>query len=133
MKTIFRHFIIDTFSLFTASQIAQGMQFDLGFKTLFLAGIAVTLVSIVAKPVINLLLLPLNLITFGLFHWVASGIVLYLVTLLVKNFKIVFFSYGGFSNKWIDLPSLYFEGVLAFVAFSFVVSIISSFIYWLIK
>ena len=133
MKRILRHFIIDTFCLWVVSQTANGMVFERGFITLLVAGMGLTGVSLLAKPVINLMLLPINLITFGLFRWVASAVMLYLVTLIVKDFKIAFFSFTGFASKWIDIPSLHFEGALAFIGFSFILSIITSFIYWLIK
>src|SRR3989344_2481779 len=115
MKRILRHFIIDTFCLWVVSQTANGMVFERGFITLLVAGMGLTGVSLLAKPVINLMLLPINLITFGLFRWVASAVMLYLVTLIVKDFKIAFFSFTGFASKWIDIPSLHFEGALAFI------------------
>ncbi len=133
MKRILRHFVVDTFSFWAVSQIAAGLVFQEGFKTLIIAGAALTIVSLLAKPVINLLLLPLNLVTFGLFRWVASAVVLYLVTLIVKDFKIEGFLYAGFSNKWIDIPAIQLSGIGAFIAFAFLLSFITSFIYWLIK
>lgn len=133
MKKVLRHFVIDTYSLWLTSLFASGIVFGKGFHTLLLAGIGVTLVTVIAKPVINLLLLPLNLVTFGIFRWVAAAIVLFLVTLLVKDFMIVSFAFPGISNKWIELPALTFHGVFAFVGYSFILSIITSTIYWLIK
>lgn len=133
MKSILRHFAVDTYCLWLTSNFASGMIFNQGVKTLVIAGIAVTFVSVFAKPVINLLLLPLNMITFGLFKWVASAVVLYIVTLLIKDFKISQFNYTGLSSKWFDIPVLHFEGLLAFIAFSFVLSVLTSLIYWLIK
>mgnify|MGYP001578587732 CR=1 FL=1 len=90
-------------------------------------------VSLLAKPIINMLLIPLNLITFGLFRWVSSAVVLYIVTLIVKDFKLVAFSFVGYSSKWIDIPALNFQGLWAYVAFAFILSIITSFVYWVIK
>jgi len=133
MKTILRHFVIDTYCLYLVSIIASGMQFGNGFSTLLLAGFAITIVSIFAKPIINILLLPINLITFGLFRWVASSIVLYLTTLIVHSFKIIYFHFPGLSSKWIDIPNLDFSGILSYIGFSFLLSLVSSFIYWLIK
>lgn len=133
MKRLLRHFVIDTYALWLTSRVASGMLFEKGFMTLFLAGIGITLVSLFAKPIINLLLLPLNLLTFGFFRWVGSAIILFLVTLIVKDFKILYFTYSGLSNKWLDIPVLHFKGFLAFVAFSFIISVLTSFIYWLIK
>ena len=133
MKTLFRHFVIDTYSLWLTSRLASGMVFDDGLKTLFIAGLAVTFVSLIAKPVINLFLLPINLITFGLFRWVGVAVILYLVTLLVKSFHISSFMFNGLNNKWLEIPALHVNGYLSFILFSFILSLITSFIYWLIK
>lgn len=133
MKKLLRHYALDTFSLWTVSNLASGIIFEKGVQTLFISGIALSAVFFFAKPVINLLLLPLNLVTFGLFRWVSSAVVLYLVTLIIKEFKISTFIFSGFSSKWIDVPSIHFNGFLAFIAFSFLLSFITSFLHWLMK
>lgn len=133
MKHLIRNYVVDTYALWVTSQAAQGMIFEGGYKTLFIAGLALMGVSLLAKPIINLMLLPLNLVTFGLFRWVSFAIVLYLVTLIVKQYKITSFVYAGLQSKWLDIPALHFEGMWAFIAFSFILSMITSFIYWVIK
>ena len=133
MKRIIRHYTLDTFSLWLITNIASGIVFEKGIQTLLISGIALTAVFFFAKPVINLLLLPINLITFGFFRWVSSAVVLYLVTLIIKEFKIVFFSFPGFTGKWIDIPAINLKGILAYIAFSFLLSLVTSFLYWLMK
>lgn len=133
MKRLLRSFAIYTIALYVASQVAQGITFAEGPKTIVLAGIALTLSSFLAKPVINILLLPINLVTFGLFSWLSSAVVLFLVTLLVGGFSISGFNYPGYSSVWIDLPALAFGGILAFVAFGLVISLITTLVHWLIK
>ncbi len=133
MKRILRHFVIDSVSIFLVSSIASGMVFSKGIETLLLTGLGLTIASLIAKPVINILLLPVNLITFGLFRWVSAVAVLYIVTLVVPGFLITGFTFSGFSNIWLDIPSIAFAGFLAVAAFSLLHSLISSFIYWLIK
>lgn len=133
MKRIIRHYIIDTLSIYAVSHIAEGMNFAKGWEDLLLAGAALTVVSILAKPVISILLLPINLITFGLFRWVASAITLYIVTLVVPGFSITGFVFPGYSTQWFALPPLSFSGLFAFIAFSFVLSLIISIVHWVIK
>lgn len=133
MKRILRLYTIDTFCLWVTAQVASGIVFTNGYKTLFLAGLGMMMVSIFAKPVINMLLLPLNIITFGLFRWVSSAIIFYLVTLLVKDFKVLEFRFNGFENAWLPIPVLYFDGIIAFIGFGLIYSILTSFIYWLTK
>ena len=133
MKRILRHYVIDTICLYAISKMAGGMEFGNGISTLLLAGIAVTAVSIIGKPIINLLLLPINLITFGLFRWVASSFIIFLATLIVPAFKVLGFYFTGFSTKWFDLPSINLTGLAAYIGFSFLLSLLTSIIYWLIK
>jgi putative membrane protein len=89
MKTIIKHFIINTTSLYLVSLVISGIVFAQGTYSVLLAGIVLTLTSMVIKPIINILLLPINLITFGLFRWAGFAITLYLVTLIVPGFKIL--------------------------------------------
>ncbi|OGM18866.1 hypothetical protein A2686_05010 [Candidatus Woesebacteria bacterium RIFCSPHIGHO2_01_FULL_38_10] len=133
MKKVLRNYAIDTFSLWVVANIARGLIFENGIKTFLIAGFGVTIISHIAKPVINLLLLPLNLITFGIFRWVSSAIVIYVVSLVVDDFKVIAFNFSGFSSKWFDFPAINLQGTLSYIGFSFLLSIISSFIYWLIK
>ncbi len=133
MKRILRHFVIDTVSIFLVSSIASGLIFKNGIETLLLTGLGLTIASLIAKPVVNILLLPVNLLTFGLFRWVAAVAVLYIVTLVVPGFSVTGFNFGGYTSLWIDIPVVVLSGFLAYVAFSFLHSLIASFIYWLIK
>jgi len=131
MKLILKHFTIDTVSLYLASNIVSGIVFNRGIETLLLAGIGLSLASLVVKPVINIFMLPLNLITFGFFRWVSSAVAIYLVALVVPGFEILKFDFSGFQSIWFNIPAMSFEGVIAYIAFSFLISIISGSIYWL--
>ncbi|KKT65915.1 MAG: hypothetical protein UX25_C0026G0010 [Candidatus Woesebacteria bacterium GW2011_GWC2_45_9] len=133
MKTLLRHYVIDTVALYLASTATSGLIFAEGIKTLLLAGVGLMAASLVVRPLINLLILPLNLITFGLFKWVSSAIALYLVSLVVPGFKIGNFVFLGLPTGWIDIPSFSLNGILAYVGFSFLLSLITSFMHWLIK
>lgn len=131
MKTVLKHFIINTVSLYLVSQAVSGMAFAQGSYTLLLAGTVLTLAAFVIKPIINILLLPINLITFGLFKWVGYAITLYIVTLVVPGFKLLDFIFKGYHSYWFSIPSISLSGVLAFVAFSFLISFVSSLAYWI--
>lgn len=133
MKSIIRHYIFDTLSLFLLSKIFSGMVFANGVYTLLFAGVVLMLSTLVVKPLINLLILPINLVTFGLFKWVSSVIALYIVTLVVPGFEITHMAYSGYSGLWLDIPAFNFTGIIAFVAFSFAISLFSSAMHWLVK
>lgn len=131
MRKILRAFIFHAGVLwFVATQIG-GIEFADTVKTLAFAAIALTLVETLLKPVVNLMLLPLNLVTLGTFRWVTNVLTLYLATVLVPGFKIVEFTYKGFQSGAVIIPEMHFGAFMAFIVLSFVVSFVTSFLFWL--
>lgn len=133
MKRILRYFVVDTLSLYIIANSSQGIIFNNGLLTLLMAGFVLSLATILVKPLINILLLPINLLTFNIFKWASSTIALYLVTLVVPGFIVSGFDFAGFSNQWIDIPAISLQGLLAFIVISFLLSVLSFIITWLIK
>jgi len=133
MKRLIRDYFIIVLALYFVNQIAKGMVFSNGYYTFLTACAYLTFAMVFGKPVINLLLLPLNLVTFGLFRWVSSAVALYIVSLLVKQFRIEYFLFSGYSSKWFDIPVINVKGLWAFIGFSFLLSMIVSFLHWLRK
>ena len=133
MRTILKHFLVNTVSLYLVSLIISGIVFADGTYSLLLAGLVLTVTTLIIRPIINILLLPINLITFGLFRWVGYAITLYIVTLIVPGFKLVDFAFKGFSSYWFSIPSVTLNGILAFIAFSLLIFFISSLLHWILK
>ena len=133
MKRILRHYLIDTFTLYLVSRATEGLVFEKGIESILLAGAGLAVTTMLVRPIVNILLLPINLITFGLFKWISSAITLFLVTIVVPGFRIAGFHFLGFSTSAFSLPAFSLEGVFAYIGFSFFISIVSSIIYWIIK
>jgi putative membrane protein len=133
MRGLLKRFIIDSISLYLISQATTGLNFKEGYYTLVLTAFALMLTTLVVKPVISLLLLPLNLVTLGLFKWVTYAITFYLVTLVVPGFSLGEFVFKGISSYWFVVPPLHLNGILAFLAFAFVISFVSSVLHWVFK
>ena len=60
----------------------------MNWVTLLLASLVLTLLQKVAKPVLKLLFLPINIVTLGLFSLVINVFLLWLATYLVPGFRI---------------------------------------------
>ncbi len=133
MRGLIKSFIIATGSLYIVSSVVNGMVFANGTQTLLLTGAVLMLTTLIVRPIINILLLPINLVTFGLFKWISYAVTLYLVTLIAPGFEILDFVFKGYNSYWVSLPSLSLSGVLAFIAFSFLISGVSSVGHWIFK
>ena len=133
MKKLLRSFFISLLALYIANHHFGGLVFEKGIETLLITSAALSITTLIGRPIINLLLLPINLVTFGIFRFLSSAVILYLVTLIVKEFRIERFYYQGLSTMWFDIPEINVEGLLAFVGFALIVSVITSFTYWIRK
>lgn len=133
MRRIIRAWVLETGSLYIASQIASGMYFEQGLKTLAIAGIALGVSSTLVKPALNILILPLNLVTFGIFRWVSNVIILYMVALLVAGFEVTSFAFPGLATDYFSIPPIFLRGIWGYVGHSLLLSVLGSFFYWLTK
>jgi putative membrane protein len=104
-----------------------------GFATYLVAGLVLTLLLMILKPILNVLALPLNIITLGLFSFVINVIIFYILTVLVVGIIISSFTFPGFSFAGFIVPKIYFNTFFAFVLVSFLQSFMVSFLSWLIK
>lgn len=133
MKRILRSVFINAASIWLISFVVAGVVLEKGFETLFVTAFALGLINLLVKPVINILLLPINLVTLGTFRWVINVAALYVVTVVVPDFKIVPFEFVGFSYQGIVIPAFSFNLILSFVVITFLISLVSSFLFWLSK
>ena len=133
MKKYLRSFLITSASLFISSRFIETVTFAESEKTIFLAGLAITLVNLFIKPVLNLLLLPVNLLTLGLFRWLVNVFAFYLVILIVPGFKIDAFLFPGFEHSGFVFPSVQLSFFWTLVLVSFIISFVSSLLYWVFK
>ena len=60
----------------------------MNWVTLLLASLVLTILQKVAKPILKLLFLPINIVTLGLFSLVINVFLLWLATYLVPGFQI---------------------------------------------
>ena len=133
MKSILKSLLINIISFWIVVQWVNGFSFGKGNETLFLSALVLGLINLFIKPLINILMLPINLITLGTFRWVVNVAALFLVTLIIPDLKIIGFNFTGLNLGSIYLPAYSTGGFLAIVLNSLLLSLISSFFYWLIK
>lgn len=133
MKTILRALFINATILFLASRIYPGLLYDGQFKTLLLAAIALTVLNRFIKPVIKLLLLPINLITLGLFGWVAQVLTLFILTRLVSGFAVVGFYFVGWTSNGFVVPAMNISPFISYVLASITLSLLTQILGWLLR
>lgn len=133
LKKYLRSFVFNTGSLWLAAFLFEGVNFAGDYRTVLSAGLALTLANLIVRPLVKLLLLPINLLTLGAFRWLANVAALYLTTVIVPQFSISGVSFAGYSSHGFVVPAFSTGAFWGFVFVSFFISFIVSLIYWLIK
>lgn len=127
MKKLVKIFSREVVALYIATQIAQGIQFENYLEGIFIAGIALAAAQYVVKPIVNMLLLPINLATLGLFRFLSHAITLFIVDVALNQFVVTSFHITGFTSKFFDMPTIDLPGgPLAYVGFSVILFVITS-------
>ena len=86
MKIIL-HWVLISVSVWLASQLVAGVSLDPIWVSLTV-GACLTLFNTFIKPIIKVLTLPINLITFGLFSLVINGILFWYLGTVIKGFMV---------------------------------------------
>jgi len=133
MKTVIRNIVFYSFSLFALTQTLSGVKISGGVETYFLGGIALSLIFLLIKPILNILTLPLNIVTLGTFSFFTNVIILYLLTIFVPKIKVSSFIFQGISYAGFTIPRTDVNQLLAFIVSGLALSAIITFLTWLIK
>lgn len=131
VRPLLRSFVYTGAALLIVNSLSGGLHYAKGAETFVLASAAISIGNHFVRPFLNIILLPINLITLGLFRWVTSVLMLYVVTKLIPGFSISSFDFNGFAWQGIIFPEIHLTGILALLIVSFVISFISSFLFWL--
>jgi putative membrane protein len=131
VKPFIRNSLFNAFSIFFLSQVLPGVRVDGGIITFLLGGVALTFLFRLLRPVLNLLSMPLNLVTLGFFSFLTNVIIFYLLTILVVGISITSFTFPGISYMGFVIPEIYFNTLFAFIIVSFLQSVSVSFLNWL--
>jgi putative membrane protein len=133
MKAITRGVVIYSLALYFLPMLIPGLKISGGLLTFLIGGIALMLMFLVLKPILNIISFPINLITLGLFSMITNAFILYLLVQFVSGISIVPFSYPASEVLGFAVPKISFSLFFAYVYTAFMLSFIDSFFSWLIK
>gem|GEM_PF-152389 len=133
MKVFLRHILINLGALYLVDQIYPGFTIQTGISIFLTAAVVWFFLNKIVKPIIKLLLLPINLITMGFFSWAVSVLTLFLLKTVVVGVSISSYDFPGFSSQGFSIPSFYINLFFSYLVISILLNLVQSSINWLIK
>lgn len=111
------------------TEIYQGFVIHGGWQTVFFAGLILTLLTLIVKPLLKILFIPVNLLTFGLFSWVINVLVVYFLTLLIQTVYVRPWMFSGFSFQGFVIPGVQVTYLVSLILATFLMTFISNMLF----
>lgn len=128
MKIIIRSITTNLAALYLTDVIIAGFIIQKKLSIFLIAAATLTLLNKLIKPIIKLLLLPINLITLGLFSWVIAVITIFILTLLIDGVSITPFTFPGLEFQGFIIPTIKINLFISYTISSLTIYTITSII-----
>lgn len=131
IKPLIQSFLMNLAALWTADFFLSG--FDLGdrWNVFIIAALVLILVNFIVKPALNLISLPINILTLGIFTWIINVLLVYIVVLLVDGIRLTagVLLLDRLGIIALTLPNIDLSKFMTLVVATFIIS----FINWLLR
>lgn len=128
MKHFIRMFLFQVVALWFTSQFIPTLVIIGALKSLLVAGLVLSLLMLIVRPLLSILFIPINLMTLGLLSWFVNVIVLYLLTVFVPEVTVRPWQFPGFSWSGFSTPPFFISYVLALIITSLVLTCLTNFL-----
>ncbi|MBI4067143.1 phage holin family protein [Candidatus Gottesmanbacteria bacterium] len=133
MKRILRTFLYRLFALFATTQAITSFQLKGGLNSYIYTAAILGLLHLLVRPILKLVLFPVNLLTFGVFSWIINVIILFILVKITPYISIRPWVFPGISYGSLNLSSFDFNLWQTFVVISIFIGIIVNLLSWLSK
>lgn len=133
MKGLLRGFLVSLSSLWITSWLLPGLQFSGDLQILMIGALVFMVINFTVVPLLKILFLPLNLLTFGFFTWVINVISLFVLTRVITQFQLVPYDFPGMSLAGVMIPGLTLNTLQVAIVASLLIGLIMNLLKWLIR
>jgi len=107
-----------------------GVSYQANLSTLAWAAMILAVFNALLKPVLKLILMPINFLTLGLAGWAINVLILYLTTLVVPGFSVGGYSLGPFTWGGWFIPLVTFSATTGLIVAAFCLNLLTRLIGW---
>lgn len=128
MKGIAKNIFLNSFALFAASQMFQGLVIRGGFWTYVVGGLLLAIGFKILRPVLNIIALPFNIMTMGLFSILITSFILFLVTLIYNQIEVRSFHFAGIQLWGVEIHPFDVSLFLSYILISVTIYLVTKFL-----
>ncbi len=128
MRYLAQQYVILLTALFVSSSLFTGIVIKGGISQYLYDAVLLVLGFVLVRPIINIVALPFNALTLGVFSIFSTVIVLYLLTLTDRNFIIQPFVFNGITVSSLSIPSFHLNIILSYLIISVTIQLVYKFL-----
>ncbi|HBD02428.1 MAG: hypothetical protein UX38_C0008G0008 [Microgenomates group bacterium GW2011_GWC1_46_16] len=133
MRTLLVKMLSTMASFYLVQILIAGVRLDPTWQAYLSATLVFLIFNLLIAPIIRLLLLPINLLTLGLFGWIANVITLYLFDIFSNSITISPYQFPGFTSTLLALPPAHLSLFWVLVLTSLTLTLINNLITFLLR
>lgn len=131
MRYIFQQFFICLAALFVCTSLFAGLTIRGGLIQYMYDAVLLVIGFVIVKPILNIIALPFNALTLGVFSIFSTVAVLFLLALSDRNFIIQPFLFNGISFYGFSIPSFHLNIFLSYLLISVTIQVVYKFLIYL--
>lgn len=124
MKRLLRSVVYYIFALWLTSALIPALSISGNLWGMLSAGVTLTIMMMLLKPLVSLIFLPINILTLGLLGWLVNVVVLYLWTVFVPNVSLTPWVFPGVSAVGFVVPGVALGYTWTLIAISLLITFI---------
>lgn len=105
MKHYLRILILTIISFYAAYSLIPSIRLGVDPKNILFVLGALLLVNLIINPIFSIILLPINILTFGLLSFILNIAVLFALTQFLPGFAILPYNFPGFNFEGFIIPA----------------------------
>jgi putative membrane protein len=133
MKKFLKNWLINALGLSVVGWLFPGFKISYQPSDFLLTSLLLTIVIKLIKPLFEVVFLPLNLLTLGVFRWIRTVISLGLVVSLAPGVSLARFSFPGLKLGALEINSFETSSFISLIIAAFLFNLAKKIIHWLIK
>lgn len=131
MKPFFQEIVVNIVAIYIASYLFSGIVISGGFWSIFTAAMFLAVGFRILRPILNIMTLPLNFITFGLFQLLTIAFIVFLITLIYPQMRITEFYFQGTQFFGVIIQPFQVGLFLSYIIISGTIYFINKAVFWL--
>jgi len=131
MKSIIRNILLHIIALYLVVAYIPGVLFEAGWEMLIGAGVLLALLFIFIRPLLKIILLPINILTLGLASSLINVLIFYMLDRFIEPLSIKAWTFPGFEYQGLIIPKLNMSIFWTYVLVSAIISFVVNVANWL--